>query len=209
VFPRILLADAALQCVSSVHDVYRVSAAGGLSSSALTLICDVKWWSCSSGTLWLPVGLVCLCSTMWCGWAIAALSCKYRHGGPSSNACSPFYTKIHSGKWAVSGVPSRGIEVRGLIPVQAWSFLPPPHTMNIEDLSLVAERPEREADHPSPCSVKLKNTWSFNSIPPLRLYGFLIKHRDICTGFERCTLFGVHWLWKGVLHAKQLRLLLH
>jgi hypothetical protein len=46
-------------------------------------------------------------------------------------------------------------------------------------LSLGVKRPEREADHSLPSSAKVKNAWSYTSIPRyVFMVWCLVKHRD-------------------------------
>jgi hypothetical protein len=37
------------------------------------------------------------------------------------------------------------------------------------------KRPGREADHSPPSSAKVKNAWSYTSIPPIRLHGVVLS----------------------------------
>jgi hypothetical protein len=42
-------------------------------------------------------------------------------------------------------------------------------------LSLGIKRPGREADHSPPTSVEVKNEWSYNPTPPIRLHGVVLS----------------------------------
>jgi hypothetical protein len=50
----------------------------------------------------------------------------------------------------------------------------PPIQRVPETLSLVAKRPEREADHSSPSSAEVENAWSYTSTPPIRLQSVVL-----------------------------------
>jgi len=39
----------------------------------------------------------------------------------------------------------------------------------------------REDDHSPPSTAEAKNAWSYASIPPIRLHGVVVKHRDSFT----------------------------
>jgi hypothetical protein len=41
--------------------------------------------------------------------------------------------------------------------------------------SLVVKRPGCEADHSPPSSAEVKNEWSYNSTPPVRLHGVVLS----------------------------------
>jgi len=41
--------------------------------------------------------------------------------------------------------------------------------------SLEVKRPGREADHSPPSSAKVKDAWSYTSIPPIRLHGMVLS----------------------------------
>jgi hypothetical protein len=57
-----------------------------------------------------------------------------------------------------------------------------PHIQWVKEaLSLRVKRSGREADHSPPSSVEVKNAWSYNSTPPIRLNGVVLskeKQRD-------------------------------
>jgi hypothetical protein len=71
-----------------------------------------------------------------------------------------------------------GLDDRGSIPGRGWEFFSSPPRPDrfwgspsllsnwYRDLTSGVKRPGREADHSSPSSAKVKNAWSYTSIPP-------------------------------------------
>jgi hypothetical protein len=56
---------------------------------------------------------------------------------------------------------------------------PASYLMSKEGISLGVKWPEREADHPPPCSAKVKKAWSNTSISPYVFTAwYLVKHSD-------------------------------
>jgi hypothetical protein len=45
-------------------------------------------------------------------------------------------------------------------------------------LSLGIKWPEREADHSPPSRAQVKNEWSYNSAPPIRLHGAVLRREN-------------------------------
>jgi hypothetical protein len=56
----------------------------------------------------------------------------------------------------------------------------------------VVKRPGREADHSPPSRAKIKNAWSYTSIPPqVFMAWYLVKQRDnfIFAQFDVCIIW--------------------
>jgi hypothetical protein len=69
---------------------------------------------------------------------------------------------IPGGGWEYLSLPPRPDWLRG--PTQA------PIQWVPGAVSLAVKRPGREADHSPPSSADVKNAWSYNSTPPVRLH---------------------------------------
>jgi hypothetical protein len=62
---------------------------------------------------------------------------------------------------------------------------------------MAVKRPERETNHPPPSSAVVKNAWNYTSIPPIRLHGAQLKHRDNFTFYRYPADKGQHGPLKG------------
>jgi hypothetical protein len=75
------------------------------------------------------------------------------------------------------------------------------YSVRLKQSFTLHQRPAREADHSLPCSAKVKNAWSYTSIPPIRLHGMVLSETQELSFFTFLLHYIITLLYLKLLHT--------